>query len=669
MIKVQTSRSWLFWTGLLLLGLALVLIMASGSEISQALAPPDGVEVDKTVNVLSAEPGQVPAPLYTITFTNSNGTEVVLGAISDTLPAGFTFVDMHPLSDWQERPDDEEEPVIVWQGPITIPAASTLSLVYAVDTFDVAPSTSPFVNTVEAVTEDGSAIGPASAEIRLGIVDLDIDKTALPTRVQSGELFTYTVVVNNSGHLSGTVEAITDTMDTSLSFVRMGDDSDVTDAPHESLGTLAWSGPFEVPPLGALTLRYVVQAPDVSTWVYPNNEVKAKTSDRTLGPAGFQIVVGPETGRFYLPAVSRDFLQAHLALVKTAFPVEFTTEDGQAVFYTVTIQNVGDTTGKLTGVHDVLPAGFSFLGMESGSDVLSSPAINGQELTWTLDPPIQMPPGSQKKVIYRVAHSVLEGPFTNSVSVTAEEASVQEEPATATVTVERGILLADDFEAGMDQWTPFLNYWRLKEGQWYWSQTDGHNGSGGVTQDAYRIDPKEAEDALLMYLGQGAEDWTDYRMEAKMIIRTVNHPHGLWVRGHYQDVGDEDPAGWVTGYYIMIGGKADGQSHYVSLKQLQTLTDCWGNACDNPHNLYDFNNPHELTITKKDGSLARWAWHTVVVEVCGDRISVWLNGVKYIDNFQDPKEPFLTGTVGLKTYKANTVSFDDILVTPINCGQ
>ena len=171
-----------------------------------------------------------------------------------------------------------------------------------------------------------------------------------------------------------------------------------------------------------------------------------------------------------------------------------------------------------------------------------------------------------------------------------------------------------------------------------------------------------------MYLGEGAEEWTDYRMEAKINIRTENHPHGLWVRGQYEDVGDADPAGWVTGYYIMIGGGADKDSHYVSLKQLQTEEDCWGNACDNLHNLYDFNNPHELTYTRKDGNLTRWAWHTLRVDVRnvpgGTNIQVWLNGVQYID-YTDEKEPFLTGTVGLKTYKAETVSFDDVIVTPL----
>jgi hypothetical protein len=238
--------------------------------------------------------------------------------------------------------------------------------------------------------------------------------------------------------------------------------------------------------------------------------------------------------------------------------------------------------------------------------------------------------------------------------------------ADTVVTIEPAVLLEEDFNTGWDRWTEFLNYtYRLAPGQWYWDSNDGFNSSGAVTQDAHAVDGKEAEDALLMYLQPGAEDWTDYRVEAKMIIRCDDHPHGLWVRGHYQDVGDSDPAGWVTGYYIMVGGSPGAATHFVSLKQLQTETDCWGPACNNPENLYDFNNPHELTITKMSGALARYQWHTIEVEVRGANIKVWLNGVQYID-FTDPKEPFLTGTIGLKTFKANTVSFDDILVEPLD---
>jgi hypothetical protein len=158
-------------------------------------------------------------------------------------------------------------------------------------------------------------------------------------------------------------------------------------------------------------------------------------------------------------------------------------------------------------------------------------------------------------------------------------------------------------------------------------------------------------------------------MEAKLIIRDVDHPQGIWVRGHYQDgsqMEPEDPKGWVTGYYIMVGGGVDSDRHYVSLKQIQIEGDCT-TACDNPPNQFDFDNPYELTITKRDGTLARDTWHTLVVEVCGNNIKAWLNGDQYIDH-DDTIIPHLDGTVGLKTYKADTVSYDDIIVTPITCN-
>ena len=168
MSRAQASKTWLLWTGLVLAGLALVVMVGSGLETSRAQTPMNGVvEVGKKVNMPSCVPGYAPAPLYTITFSNTTGSEVILDSITDTLPDGFKFVDMHPTSEWLARPSDDVEPEIVWQGPIPIPAGSTLSLVYSVDTYGVAPSTDPFTNTVEAETSEAVTLGPATAEIRL----------------------------------------------------------------------------------------------------------------------------------------------------------------------------------------------------------------------------------------------------------------------------------------------------------------------------------------------------------------------------------------------------------------------------------------------------------------------------------------------------------------------
>jgi len=259
---------------------------------------------------------------------------------------------------------------------------------------------------------------------------------------------------------------------------------------------------------------------------------------------------------------------------------------------------------------------------------------------------------------------------------------VSEATATTTVTVEPAVLLEERFDdpnVGIGRWTKFLNYWRLEDGQWYWGAQDGVGGSGAATQDCYLGGKKMAEDALLMYLGPGAEDWTDYRVDVDLLLRggademddgTVYHvdrggyPIGLWVRGHYRDVGKENTAGWVTGYYVIVGGKPNANTMFVRLAQLQTLTDCWDMACVNTHNLYDFNNPHGLHQVELNKSFKRHTWYTLAVEVRGNNIKVYFDNELVMD-YTDEKEPFLEGTIGLKTYKSKTVSFDDVIVTPL----
>jgi uncharacterized repeat protein (TIGR01451 family) len=675
--KWKGSLSWLLWTGVFLVGLVVAVMLGSGLGVSQAALPPADVAMGKAINVPSVVPGQLPAPLYTITFTNPNPTQVILDRITDTLPSGFEFIDMapFPISDWTIGPTDDVEPEIVWTGPITIPADGKLSLVYSVYVWGtVLPSTTPYVNTAAAVTDGGTHLGPVSARLLVGEADLSVDKQASPTQVVSGELVTYTVVFSNSGELTGTLELITDTLAPSLTFEGMAAGSEVISGPlvMTNTNTLVWDDPRQVPPQETLTLRYKARTSTAPGWSWPSNRVEADVGEKII-TSTTTIRVGPEKAYFYFPICFKNFEYARLAVTKTASPTTVTTEPDQVVIYTVTIKNEGDTTGILKTVYDTLPFGFTFSAMANGSDVTGPPDKTTGKITWSGS--WDMPPGSQKRVIYRVIPSQTPGQYTNAANVTAQEAFVPAQPASAVVDVKPPTLLQDDFNTGIGQWTPFLNYKpRLEEGQWRWGETDGVGDSGALTQDAKVSDNKVAHDALMMYLGEGAEQWTDYRVETKFLLRGgVNDdgsynpaggvPLGLWVRGQYEP--SEIRAQWVTGYYIVVGGKLGGKNHYVRLAQLQTATDCWDAACNNPENLYNFNNSHTLLEVSQPGEFTRYAWHTLVVEVRGARIQVWMDGQQAID-FMDPKEPFLTGTVGFKTYKSMTASFDDIVVTPLN---
>ena len=218
--------------------------------------------------------------------------------------------------------------------------------------------------------------------------------------------------------------------------------------------------------------------------------------------------------------------------------------------------------------------------------------------------------------------------------------------------VPSALTFEDTFATGSQRWTPFLNYWRLEAAQWSW-RDDGvlvHRCCSGT---------KEGEDGLIMVLGDGVEAWTDYRVTVRFKVTGDGAPLGLWVRGQYEEHATR--AMWVTGYYVVVGGKPGGSNHYVRLAQLQTTTDCWGNACANPQNLYNFNNPHELFQQSLPGELTRGAWHELRVEVEGPRLRAWLDDTTAFD-YTDEKEPFLTGTIGLKTYQVEEALFDDVQV-------
>jgi len=175
-----------------------------------------------------------------------------------------------------------------------------------------------------------------------------------------------------------------------------------------------------------------------------------------------------------------------------------------------------------------------------------------------------------------------------------------------------------------------------------------------------------------MYLGPGAEQWTNYRVEAKMLLtggydadgiwgEEYGDPIGLWVRGQYEP---SDTRGqWMTGYYVVINGKSTRPTHLVRLAQLQTAEDCT-TACDNPANLYKFDNPYVLLEVEVPGGYDRNVWYTLTVEVRGNRIIVWENGQQVMD-YTDDKFPFMEGTVGFKTHESWDAMFDEITVTQL----
>ena len=671
------SAGWIAWAALLALSVALVAMLAGQPAPTQAQVPL-AISVQKYVDHTAILPGHTPAPLYTVTFSNPYTTAMVLDAITDTLPAGFIFSGMHGSSDWLEEPDDAIEPAIVWQGPITVPATDTLSLVYAVYVPGSVPrSPVPYYNQVIAAA-GSQLIGPAAAPLIVGAPEFDADKTAWPLRVLSGELVTYTVHLANSGEVTGTVAVITDTLDPSLTFAAMASGSDVTEPPQQAGSMLTWSGPFTVAVGDALQLSYQVSTTLEPGWSRPCNRVTAWAGDATAGPAIACVQAGPEKASIYLPIVYKQVKWAHFTIAKTAYPTTVMAGFDQVVTNALTIANDGDHPGTIGSLYDVLPAGFTYLHMAPASDITTNPSGTTGTITWARQ--IQMAPDQQIHVIYVVAPSATPGSYSNLAGVNPLAGARAAAPASAIVTVEPGILLEDNFDDGIGQWTEFLNYkYRLAPGQWYWGPADGINGSGALSHDALRVPGKVAADALMMYLQEGAQDWANYRVETKMYLTggvtaggqldpKDGLPIGLWVRGHYQE--SDINAQWVTGYYIIAKSSDDPAVHWVRLAQPQIPDDCT-TACDNPNTQYAFNNVKVLCDwyqtgcgTAFSGEYDHFRWYTLTVEVRGNNIKAWLDGELAFD-YTDDNQPFMTGTVGFKVHETKIASFDDVIVTQL----
>ena len=387
-------------------------------------------------------------------------------------------------------------------------------------------------------------------------------------------------------------------------------------------------------------------------------------------PAGRLLAAEPVTYTTFLPSILSSFEPAWLGVEKMVFPASFVVNQAELVTYTVTISNGGDTTGSLLSIVDTLPAGFTFDTMAPGSDIAAPPLGTTGPITWF--GPWTMEPGQEKTLIYRVIPAALAGQYVNEVSVTAQAAHVPAEPARATVEIRPAILMSDSFNAGIAGWTAFLNHHRLEPGQWYFGPGDGYQGTGGLTHDCC-TGTKVASDALMMYLQPGAQDWTDYRVETKLYLTggvandgtlepNSGDPIGLWIRGHYQD--SELESQWVSGYYVVIVGKATSETHFVRIAKMQQPGDC--EACLKDYRMYNFDNPmFKARSADLPGPFEHYRWYTLAVEVEGADFRVYLDG-QLVLTWTDPLLPFLSGTVGFKVHETKTASFDDIIVTPLD---
>jgi TolB protein len=216
---------------------------------------------------------------YTVVFSNDGASDVNLEVVSDTLPAGFTFVSMGVGSDILHDPTGVTGTIVWDQGPYLVPAGDALTVAYNVRaTAVVRPE--PYQNLAEGRLSTGEIVSDSASVLMVG-PELAGDKQASSSEVHLGRPVDYTVTLSNIGTSVAHVSDLTDTLPAGFTFEEML--SGPLPAPSVQGNKLVWTGSFAIPDGDDLQFSYRVIA-DGEVGQVHTNAVRA-AYDGQVSPA------------------------------------------------------------------------------------------------------------------------------------------------------------------------------------------------------------------------------------------------------------------------------------------------------------------------------------------------------------------------------------------------
>jgi hypothetical protein len=477
----------------------------------------------------------------------------------------------------------------------------------------------------------------------------------------AGGVVGYSLLLNNQEEGEITLDRIELLLPNSQGYVGLAASSGVSVEPFKEEQALVWSGPFILPGEGSLVLDFWAVA--LGREASGLSRATVYVGGTAVASAEGEVTVAPWSAPSVAAPVSAS-LGASSSITVTKSVTPTTTFPNRPVLYTAIFTNTTGSDVALNVITDTFSSSLlRHVGPAPGSDIEDWPEpLGGSSVTWT--GPYTVTAGSSLTLAYWawVGETLEEQPITNSLQAEAGDGSVG--PVTETLDIEAGkaflplamkgfspvlpASLEDHFNSNANNWTPFLNYWRLKPEQWYWDAGGGYPG-GGYRHNMY-LGGTEAHDALSMYIQEGSQEWTDYRFQARVnLVSGVDI--GVWFRGTFVDEGGGNGRK-LTGYYFLLDPLHD----TLALWQMQTdeeCTDCTAN--------YSFSNPMTL-VTLSGVPLYLNHWYTIKVEVAGPLIKCYVDDALKIEYNDTVGTTFLQGTVGLFVYKASDARFDDILV-------
>lgn len=290
--------------------------------------------------------------VYTLVVTN-NGTDTANGVVvSDTLPAGVTYISSSP-----DVFDDTNNQWIV--GTLIPGASSELNITVSID---IATEGS-LISNVATVSADEN-LTPVSDDANLTvytpIVKLTIQKVADQNFPPEGANITYTIIVNNIGDDNATGVTVSDDLPADVTFVSAGGNGWTC----IDNGTIDCSYAFEIEP-------GIPTSFDINVTVNPN------TAGTTLTNTACTVADQNDT----LVCVDQNItVNQDLDLVVTKSVSNATPNEGETIQYAITVTNNGPITA--TGV-EITENIIELTGLTNISAVPSDGSFDGNE-TWSV---------------------------------------------------------------------------------------------------------------------------------------------------------------------------------------------------------------------------------------------------------------------------------------------